>query len=202
MRTRKRLPGARVTKRQLKRDRFVDTVFDWALWSRENARTVAVICGALVVVIGGLLLYRTSRAGENRRAAERYQEVWQAYAAGNYQLAANDFRQFRNQYAGSDYVDEATAYLGDSYYQAGDYPAAIEVLKGFDDDHGDSPLVFAAASVLGAAYEASGDWVNAADAYRKAQELARYDYQRAEALLNEARVLEAGGEPERAADAY
>lgn len=192
----------RLTRRELKRDRFVDTVFDWALWSRENVRKVAIGVGALLLIVLAILAWRGTQAGESRRAAVRFQEIWQAYIAGNFQLAANDFRQFQSQYAGSDYADDAAFYLGDSYYQAGDYPAAIAALEEFDRRHAESPYRYAAANVLGAAYESNGDLVRAADAYAEAAERADFDYQRSEALLNQARVHNAAGSAEEAANAY
>ena len=201
MKTKKRLTK-RISRRELKRDPFVDRVFDWALWGRENARLVAIAVGAIVLVVLGVVLFRSNRAAEATRAAERYQQVWQAYAAGNYQLAANDFRQFRNQYGGSDYADDATIYLADSYYRTGDYAAAIEILESFDDQYGDSPLRYAGAKLLGAAYESSGDWMKATEVYGRAREVARYDFQAVHALLDQARAYEGTSQPERAAAAY
>lgn len=197
MKTRKRL-----TKRQLKRDRFVETTFDWAAWTRANARTVAIGVGALVLLAGGMLLYQTSRSREARMAGQRFQEVWTAYAAGNYQLAANDFKQFRDQYGGSEYADDASLYLGDSYLRAGDYPAAIKTLEQFRRDYDDSPLTYGATSLLAAAYEGSGNLVKAAEIYAEALRLARHDYQRVASLMDGARVLEGQQKKSDAAGAY
>jgi len=197
MKTKKRL-----TKRELKRDPFVDTVFDWALWGRENLRFVALGLGVVALLGLTLLLYRGSRAAESRRATQKYQEIWQTYVSGNYQLAANDFRQFRDQYRKSAHGDDATLYLADAYYRSGDYPSAIEVLEGFEDEYGDSPLSYAAANLLGAAYESSGDWIKAAQAFAEAREGARYDFQKVAALMNEVRTYAGQGDAEKAAGAY
>jgi predicted negative regulator of RcsB-dependent stress response len=132
MRTAKR---KRIARRELKRDPFVERVFDWALWSRENLRTVAVVAGALLLVVLAVVLYRASQASQSRQAANRYEEVLGTYYSGNYQLAANDLRQFRNQYRGSRHAAEATIYLADSYLRAGDTPAAIETLQEFERDY-------------------------------------------------------------------
>lgn len=201
MTTRKRLTK-RIPKQQLKRDRFVDTTFDWALWIRENARTAGIIAGVVGLVVLGLLLYRRSLGSSSGRAASRFQEVRQTYAVGNYQLAANDFKQFKSQYGSSEYGDEATIYLGDSYFKAGDYPSAIKVLQSFEDEYDGSHLRHAAASLLAASYEAAGDLVNAAKTYKHARELAEFDYQRAAALMDGARVFTAQGDKGKAASTY
>jgi TolA-binding protein len=192
----------RIARKELKRDPFVDRVFDWALWSRENVRTVAVIAGALALVVLAVVLYRASQTSQSRQAAQRYDEVLATYYSGNYQLAANDLRQFRSQYRGSRQAAEATIYLADAYLRAGDNTAGIQTLGEFQRDFEDSPYSYAAANLLGAAYEASGDWVKASESYARAFELARHDFEKVEALLNRARAEVAQGNTDEAADAY
>lgn len=201
MRTKKRLTKRRITRRELKRDPFVDTVFDWTVWARENLRALLIALGVLVIAVGGLLLFRASRATESSEASRRFREIMQAYEVGNYQLAANDLRQFRQQYDNTELGDDAALYLGDSYVRAGDHPAAIGVLKDFDDRYGDSPYRHAAAALLGAAYESSGDWTQAAQAYERTGELGEHDYQKVNALLDLARVRMAAGD-EAAVETY
>lgn len=200
MRTKKRL--TKLSKRELKRDRFVDTTFDWALWVRENVRKVAVLGGALALLMLGIVLYRSTQASASRQAGQNFEEVRQAYIAGNYQLAANDFKQFLVRYPDSEYADDAALYLGDSYLRAGDYPSAIKALEEFEGEHGDSPLAYAATNLLGAAYEASGNQVKAAEIYGRAHGQAQHDYQRIASLMDRARVYAAQQEKDKAADAY
>jgi TolA-binding protein len=202
MQTRKRLTNRRITRRELKRDPFVDTVFDWTVWVRENLRTVLVGVGVLAAVVAGLLLFRASRTAEDREASRRFREIMQAYEVGNYQLAANDLRQFRQAYESTELADDAALYLGDSYVRAGDHPAAINVLRDFEDRYGESPYRHAAAALLGAAYESSGDWTKAAEAYERARELGEHDYQKVDALLDLARVRIAAGDEEAGLEAY
>ncbi|MBA2565604.1 MAG: tetratricopeptide repeat protein [Gemmatimonadetes bacterium] len=200
VKTRKRT--TRISRRELKRDPFVDHVFDWALWTRENVRALTVAGAALMVLVVAMVIWRITRANESQQAAVRYQEIFGAYAAGNYQLAANDFRQFRGQYGKSAYGDDATVYLANSYVQAGDHGAAIKVLRDFDAEHGDSPLRHASAMLLGTAYEGSGDWVKAAEAFVSARQKASFDFERVDALMAEARVRVAGGAEEGGIEAY
>jgi outer membrane protein assembly factor BamD (BamD/ComL family) len=197
MRTRKRL-----TKQQLKRDRFVDTTFDWVIWARENGRTVAVIAGGVLLVALAFILYRTSEARETRQASQRFQEIIQTYAAGNFQLAANDFKQFLSQHGGSMYGDQATLYLANSYMLASDPKAAVKTLEDSRDRLDGSRLAYEAASLQGSAYEAAGDLGKAAESYGHAREKARYDFERAQALMNEARVYGAQKATEKAVEAY
>ncbi len=201
MRTKKRLTK-RISKQELKRDRFVDTTFDWALWIRENTRIVALAGGGLALVVLALLLYRGAQGRGSAEAAVRFDQVRQAYTAGNYQLAANDFKQFLNQYGDSDYADEATLYLADSYFKAGDYPAAVSALEDFERRRGDSPLRYGATSLLAASYEESGDLAKAAETYAEARDAASFDYQRAAALMDRGRVYTAQGHRDKAAEAY
>jgi TolA-binding protein len=183
MRTRKRL-----TKQQLKRDRFVDTTFDWALWARENARTVAMVAVGVVVVLLAFVLYRTSEARESRQASQKFQEVMQTYSAGNFQLAANDLKQFISQYGGSRLADQARLYLANSYLLAGDAKSAAKTLEESRGELESGSVAYSAASLLGTAYESAGEGAKAAEAYGRAGQKAHYDFQRAEALMNQARA--------------
>lgn len=197
MTTRKRL-----TKKQLKRDRFVDTTFDWALWARENVRQVGAIAAGLVVIGLAIFLYRTSEAREARQASQEFQEILRTYGSGNFQLAANDFREFLSKYKGTRYGSEATLYLANSYLQAGDAKSAVKTLEEARGRSEDANVAYAAGTLLGSAYETTGDAAKAAEAYRGAGEKARYDFERAEALMNEARVQSAGKDVEKAVAAY
>ncbi len=197
MRTRKRL-----TKQQLKRDRFVDTTFDWVVWARENVRKVAVIAGGLLLVALAIILYRTSETREGRQASQRFQEIIQAYAAGNFQLAANDFKQFLAQHGGSPYGDQATLYLANSYMLAGDPKSAVKTLEDARKHLDGSRLAYAAASLQGSAYEAAGDLGGAAETYARAQDKARYDFEKAQAQMNQARVYGAQKATEKAVETY
>jgi TolA-binding protein len=197
MKTRKRL-----TKKQLKRDRFVDTTFDWALWARENVKQVGAIAAGLVVVGLAVFLYRTSEARESRQASQKFQEIIQTYGSGNFQLAANDFREFLSKYKGTRYGSEATLYLANSYLQAGDARSAVKTLEEARGQTDDPNVAYAAGTLLGSAYESTGDAAKAAEAYRQAGQKARHDFERAEALMNAARVHTAGKDVEKAVAAY
>jgi predicted negative regulator of RcsB-dependent stress response len=197
MRTRKRL-----TKQQLKRDRFVDTTFDWVVWARENTRMVAMVGGGILLAALAVVLYRTSQVREARAASQKFQEVIQTYAAGNFQLAANDFKQFLTQHGGSSYSDEATLYLANSYMLAGDPKSAVKTLEEARGRLDGSRLAYEAVSLLGSAYEADGNLGKAAESYAHAGEKARYDFQRAQALMDEGRVYGAQKSTQKAVEAY
>jgi outer membrane protein assembly factor BamD (BamD/ComL family) len=197
MRTRKRL-----TKQQLKRDRFVDTTFDWIVWARENVRMVGLAAGGVVLLGLAFFLYRTSEAREAKQAAQKFQEVLQTYAAGNYQLAANDFKLFLRDHGSSRLGPEAALYLANSYLLAGDPQSAAKTLEDSRSRLEEGPAAFAAATLLGSAYEGAGDLAKAAEAYQRAYDEARYDFEKTEALMDKARVHVAQKAADKAIAAY
>ena len=188
----------RLSKKQLKRDRFIEHTFDWAHWAETHRSQVLAALAGIAVLVAAFFVYRgLARAGEED-AARSYIEARQAYFAGNYQLAVSDLETFLDSHGDSSYGDDARIFLADALYQAGDPQAAVEALQWFHT-HEDSPFAVNALMLEAAAYQGMGSLDPAAETYREALERTDVDAQRVQILGSLADVYELKGDTDQAA---
>ncbi len=192
----------RLSKKQLKGDRFVERTFDWAHWI-ETHRTQAIGAVVVLVLIGlGFFLWRQSARSADEQASVEFLRARQSYFAGNWALAASDLSGFLARHGGSSYDDDATFFMADAMYQAGQFPQAIEALEAFLDEHEDSPLADNARELMAASYQQAGQMPQAIALYQRALEEAETDAARIEHREALARIYEAQGDKESAANQY
>ena len=139
----------RLSKTQLKRDRFVERTFDWAHWAETHRREMVGAVVALVVLVAGFFVYRNVSRGAEDEAARDYLMARQAYFAGNYQLAVSDLQGYLDRHGGTPYADDALLLLAESQIQSGQPAEAVASLEQLLDEHGDSPLADNARRLLG-----------------------------------------------------
>lgn len=192
----------RLSKKQLKSDRFVEQTFDWMHWAETHRPQVVAALVGLVVLVAALFVYRSMSRGSEERASGEYLEARQAYFAGNYPLAASDLRQFLQRHGRTSYADDARFFLADALYEAGQTEEAIRALQEFLDRHDDSPFAPNARLLLAAAYARSGQTAQAVEAYQEALEEAATDFQRIQVQQALARVYEQEERLDEAAAAY
>lgn len=189
----------RLSKKQLKSDRFVKQTFDWAHWVESHRSQALVALAGIAVLVGAFFVYRSLARASEEDAARSYIEARQAYFAGNYQLAVSDLQAFLRTHGDTSYGDDARLFLADALYQGGDAEGAVEILQEFFDRHGNSPLALNARLLMAAAYQGMGRLDEAAATYREALERATADVQRARIHKGLADVHELQGDTEAAA---
>lgn len=192
----------RLSKKQLRRDKFVERTFDWAHWAETHRREMIAGVVAAIVLVAGFFVYRNVSRGAEDEAARDYLMARQGYFAGNYQLAVSDLAQFVERHGGSSYVDDAMLFLGESQLQAGSPEEAAATLEELLRDHGGSPLADNARRLLAVAYAQSGQMERAVETYREAIEKAPYDELKAQLHQSLARLYESQSRPQEAAAEY
>lgn len=168
----------RLSKTQLRRDKFVERTFDWAHWGETHRRELVGAAVAVALLVAGFFVYRSISRGAEEEAARDYLMARQAYFAGNYQLAVTDLQGYLGRHGDSAYADDAMLFLAESQLQAGQPAEAIATLEEMLDEHGGSPLADNARRLLAAAYGQAGQLDRAVEAYREAIESAEFDEQR------------------------
>jgi len=192
----------RLSKKQLRRDKFVERTFDWAHWAETHRREMIGGVVALAILAAGFFVYRNVSHGAEEEAARDYLMARQGYFAGNYQLAVSDLRQFIDRHGGSSYTDDALLFLGESQLQAGLPDEAAATLEELLSDHGRSPLTDNARRLLAVAYAQAGQTDRAIETYRTAIEQAPYDELKAQLHQSLALLYESESRMEEAAAEY
>lgn len=192
----------RLSKTQLKRDRFVEQTFDWAHWVETHRREVLGGLVAAVLVVAGFFVWRSMQASASEAAVRDYLSARQAFDSGNWALAANDLQAFVQRHGGSRYGDDAQFFLASAYYQSGQMEQAVQELRDFLDEHDDSGFEDNARILLAAAYQGLGQFEQAAEVYREAIESVAFDEQEVQLRGELAAVYLAQNRRDLAADQY
>ena len=172
---------------------------EMAAWAQRNVRLIIAVAVVLLVVVGGLLVYRVNQTQRSAAAAERLLALREnpatATAAGTRELEA-----FIQQYRGTGEADEARLMLAEARLRGGqprEAAAALEPLAG-----GRSPLAVQATMMLGSAHAEAGDHAAAVAAYERAAGRAEAQFQRFEALGQAALMHEQAGDHAAAVAIY
>lgn len=192
----------RLSKTQLKRDRFVEQTFDWAHWVETHRNEVIGGVVAAVLIVAGFFVWRNMQASATEAAARDYLSARQAYDSGNWALAASDLQAFVDRHDGTGYGDDGMFFLASAYYQSGQMEPAIQTLRDFLDRHEDSGFADNARRLLAAAYQGLGQFDQAAEVYREAIENARYEEVEVQLRAELAEVYVAQNRRDLAADQY
>ena len=193
----------RITKKQLKQDKFVQTTFELTDWIRENQRAVtfAALAVLLVVVLG--YAYSGYRHKKEEGAETALYRAMQAYRSGNYALAASDLEKLLSEHGGSSIEDEVLYYLANAYYQIEDYDRATVTLDRFKKDFGRGSKVSHEAMITFASVkEQQGNLVEAAQVFIEAASLSRFPYQEKSDRMDAARLFTDAGKYREAIEQY
>lgn len=173
---------------------------------KENAKLVAGIIGALILVIGGILFYQIHKANQNETAqGEMFQAVYY-YEQDSLDLALNGdgvnagFLQIIDEYGGTDAANLSNFYTGSIYISQGDYQKAIDHLKKFSaDDYFVQPTAY---SLIGDANLELGDLDEAIKYYKRAADYKENKYFTPIYLNKLAIAYEEAGQIPAAIDTY
>jgi predicted negative regulator of RcsB-dependent stress response len=192
----------RLSKKQLKGDKFVERTFDWAHWIETHRSQAIGVVVILLLMAAGLFAWRQMSRSAEEGASVAYGQARQAYFAGNWQLAVADLQGFLNRYGDSTYAVDARFFLADAYYQAGQYQPAVQSLEEFLDDYGDSPFAENARQLLAASYQQMGQFPQAIAVYERAIESTDSDVAKINYRNAMARIYASQGDIEGAANQY
>lgn len=174
-------------------DVFVHGVLEGSVWAKQNARNLIIGAIAVIVLVAGVLYWRSSSNASEARAAAELNTLRATLASGNTQLALRDGQTFLAQYGGTDAGREARVLVAQLHLDAGQPAPAVDVLEPIADDV-DEPLGFNAAMLLGAAHEAADQIEQAERVYLRIGSEARFTFERVAGLEDAARVRAQGGD--------
>ena len=142
------------------------------VWSRFG-KTISIVLGAIILVVGGILVYNNFVVGpKEKKASDAIFRAQEYYAQDSLDKALNGdaqypgFEKIVSQYGGTKAGELARFYAGSIHLKKGAFDKAISHLKKFDTD---APQVQARAyKLLGDAYAEQGKSKEAVEQYKKA----------------------------------
>ncbi len=196
----------RITKQQLKHDRFLELVQEGLAYARENALVVAGGVVAFIAVIALGVRVAGTAAGprtDNPDAQRALAAARTEFALGRMDAGREALMQVTKSWRNSQAGREAMYILGNTYYEAGDWAKARESFEKFlEKPLYDDLMLDGARMGVAACMEESGDTAAAMDAYRALADGARHVATRVQAGLAAARCARALGRTDEARALY
>jgi tetratricopeptide (TPR) repeat protein len=147
----------------------------------ENKKSLSIIVGAIILVVGGYLLYtRVILAPKEKEAQTQIYRAEQYFALDSFRLAldgdgdALGFTDIIDDYGMTNTANLAHYYAGICYLRLGEFEDAIENLKKFDSN--DKLVSVIALGALGDAYVELGDTEKAISFFEKASNKNKNDF--------------------------
>lgn len=173
-----------------------ESILDWfQLYSKQAGWAAA----ALVVIAAGGWFYIRSQDLKAERAEKAYFAAQRSVTAGNLPLAESDLRKLIERYDGTSSAVEARIQLAQILFDQGKLQAGVDELKGAEDKIGSSKEFGSAAhAVLAGGLEQLRKFPAAAEEYKKAADVARFDSDRQRYMSASAQAYLSGGDTTRA----
>jgi TolA-binding protein len=187
-------PKKKISKKEIKQDRLVETYFKAKTFFEENQKTILIAAGSFLLLVF-LVIYFVNRSKERDiESTTLLGNVIGLYDQGQYQQAIDGvpakkikgLKEIVDEYGSTESGEAAKVFLANAYYNLGKYD---EALKLYEDYGGDNKL-FQATAYAGAAacYEIKGEKEKAAELYLKAAKVNKSEVYTPEYLLYSSRL--------------
>jgi predicted negative regulator of RcsB-dependent stress response len=169
-----------------------DGLLDWA---RVNARMLTIAGVAVVVVGGGLLVWKKTRDTQAERADTALMAARQTHASGNLPLAKTDLERLVQRYGSTSAGRQASLLLAQIAYDQGKPDDGLRALEGVPTS---GPLGPAALALRGAGLEQQGKFEEAARQYVQASSEANVESEKNAYKARAAKAYTAAAKPAEA----
>jgi len=191
-------PAASAVPPETAGERFSDR---FGAWVRRHKQLSSWI-GTVIVIAAGLFVWHLSTSRRTEEIASReLQGARFAFENQNMPLAASELAKVVENYDGTNAAEEARLLLANVRLLQGQPQQAVAVLQTWAAGAGQA-FRSQAYGLLGAANENLGRFRDAAQAYEKASEAGRLDFQRAQFLSDAGRAWTSAADTSRAVAAY
>lgn len=163
--------NVKITKREIKEDKFTTFVFQAKDYVYERWPYFVGAIAVIVIVIVGLSFIRSQSTTRTSEAANIYNRALGEFRSANYQLAIVDFKTIMDDYGSTSYGPMAAFNLGNAYFAAKNYTEAQSAFEDYLANYkGDKYFVTSAIAGIAASLAGTGEYKQAADKYREAAE--------------------------------
>ena len=198
----KRGAGHRLTRHELKEDHFVTEVMRVIRFVDRRRREVAIVAGAVVVVVAGVLVVRSQGRAREAEAAKILATAEIALARGRRDEALAGYRHVMESFDGTQAGREAGVYLGQALLEDGDVEGAAGAFQMCLTKPPSRLLRAAAEAGLAACQEERGNHAEAARAYEELATLHHDTHLGPEMLLRAGRCRQRLEQWEAAAELF
>jgi outer membrane protein assembly factor BamD (BamD/ComL family) len=192
----------RITKREIKQDKFVTFSFKLTEWIQKHLNQVLTVAGAVIVVAAVVIYLVSSQAKRERQAAELFGSANLELQSGNISGAVSDLQALVTRYGSSKMAGQATYYLASAYYYARDYAQAETWFQKYLDQYGKDVLLASSAQAgIADCHMQTGDYSHAGDEFLKAISMYPSGFMAPQYLMEAASAFAQAGRKDQAKEA-
>jgi TolA-binding protein len=191
-------PSKRITKRQLKEDKFITYYFKTLDFVEKNSRQILTGVGTVLVLSIAVFIYSQKQATKENEALVELSKATKEYASANFQNAETILKNLLENYGGTNSGELAQFYLGNTYFELENYTEAEKYYREFANDTDDPVLGASSLSGLAACLEEQGKFAEAAELYKQTAEKYRDAVFAPENLYHSARCFILAGQQDMA----
>ncbi len=193
----------KITKKEMKEDKFVSTVVEGAAYARENTQNVIIVVLIFLVLIIGVVIWRSYRSNRLDAAKTKLGIAQIAYATGQFGECRDSLIALTNNYPSTESAKVGLFLLGHIYYAMESNDSAGMFWQRFlDSEFADNDLRAAAQAGLAAIMSDKGSYADAARAFERCyQEYPDY-FDRGNWLYMAAQNYRAAGEIDKSKELF
>lgn len=166
-------PKKKITKHDLKEDKFVKFTLQAKGYLDENYQTIMRAAIGLGIIIVIVVFYVFNTQETNREANSQLGIAEIEFANGNLAKASARLINLIDEYEGTDAADQGMFLLANIYYQQKKFEDARLYFDKFVSAYSGSNILLASGYAgLAGCFEVDGDFLEAAELYERAAELA------------------------------
>jgi TolA-binding protein len=158
----------RITKRQIKEDKFVTTYFKTVDFINKNQKNVMIGFISILAIIVLFLFMARSRQSAELKASEQLAKANTEISQNNLTQAIDILLNMVDNYSGTKSAENGAFLLAYTYFQKAEYEKAQSNFEKYLDDYGANKILTSSAySGLAASLEQQGKFLDAAEWYEK-----------------------------------
>ncbi len=166
-------PQKKLTKKEIKEDKFVQFTMQAKNYIEDNARMVTIVSAVIIAAIVIFTGYSYFHKQDVEKAETLFGEAQMEYQNLNNLKAKNLLHQLEDGYSGTEEAAKGLFLLANIYFNENKTEEAAKYYQEFIDSYSKSPVLVASGLAgYASCMERLGKWAEAAEYYKKAQEKA------------------------------
>ncbi len=163
-------PQKKLTKKELKEDKFVKTAMETRAFIEDNIKQVSIVTGVVFGLFILIMIYSYVHSQTTEQSFTLLGEAQIEFQNMNYTKAKALLSRLEDEYAGTEASEQGLFLLGNLEYQRGNIEQAAEAYRSFIDSYDGSEILLAAGYAgYAACMEKQGKYEEAAQYYLKAK---------------------------------